>query len=446
MPQFILFLPFFACVFSLVVHFKLAPRASAFKEFFALYLATAVFLFAQTTRNLPGIPPYLLVWSTLLAMLSAPATIPMLIIFFQKVRDNQHRPHPFMMLWMIIPVLLFFIGLICYYLADATLVEFLQDPMRERGFEIVAGRGNTALELYYMVLRVVFRWVMIIEIAVFAIYIIVVAIKEKYNLRNAFLFYFKGQPILLSGLLGLYAVPAYLLIIARILFFTPLLHRPVLSLALDVTLAAFIVEFAYVALFSSKKTVLHQEMSSAMRYNYNHKNKAVIVESMLDSLLDDAEEDALRRIQEKITEDLQLELFRSKEPSQQRSDVIERVFSAVSQSWDEENLLPRFQQLMRDEQLFLQPRLSLDDVADRLGTNKFYVSKLVNNAYNLGFPELINTLRIDYAEQYILNNRDVKQEVIARECGFVSASSFNTTFKKITGLTPKVWIASRQPK
>ncbi len=351
-----------------------------------------------------------------------------------------------MMLCMIIPVLLFFTGLICYYLADESLVEFLLEPMRERGFEVVAGRGNPALELYYMVSRVMFRWVMMIEIAVFTIYIIVVAIKEKYNLRNAFLFYFKGQPILLSGLLVLYAVPAYLFIIARILFFTPLLHRPVLSLALDVTLAAFIVEFAYVALFSSKKTIIHQEMSSAMRYNYNWKNKAVIVESMLDSLLDDAEEDALRRIQEKITEDLQLELFRTEEPSQQRSDVVERVFSAVSQSWDEENLLPRFQQLMRDEQLFLQPRLSLDDVADRLGTNKFYVSKLVNNAYNLGFPELINTLRIDYAEQYILNNRDVKQEVIARECGFVSASSFNTTFKKITGLTPKVWIASRQPK
>ena len=82
--------------------------------------------------------------------------------------------------------------------------------------------------------------------------------------------------------------------------------------------------------------------------------------------------------------------------------------------------------------------------ADKLGTNKFYVSKLVNNAYNLGFPELINILRVDYAEQYILNHRDAKQEEIARECGFLSASSFNTTFKKVTGMTPKVWIASQK--
>ena len=67
---------------------------------------------------------------------------------------------------------------------------------------------------------------------------------------------------------------------------------------------------------------------------------------------------------------------------------------------------------------------------------------MVNNTYNLGFPELINTLRVDYAEQYILAHQNAKQEEIAAECGFLSASSFNTTFKKVTGITPKVWIAS----
>jgi len=97
---------------------------------------------------------------------------------------------------------------------------------------------------------------------------------------------------------------------------------------------------------------------------------------------------------------------------------------------------------MMDEQLFLQPKLTLDDVADRLCSNKTYVSRMVNNAYNLGFPELINTLRVDYAEQYILSHREAKQDQIAENCGFLSASSFNTIFKKVTGMTPKVWIAS----
>ena len=101
-----------------------------------------------------------------------------------------------------------------------------------------------------------------------------------------------------------------------------------------------------------------------------------------------------------------------------------------------------FQKLMMEEKLFLQPSLTLQEVAERLGTNKTFVSKLVNNAYNVGFPELINTLRVDYAEQYILANRDAKQTEIAEKCGFLSASSFNNIFKKVTGMTPSIWKAS----
>ena len=95
---------------------------------------------------------------------------------------------------------------------------------------------------------------------------------------------------------------------------------------------------------------------------------------------------------------------------------------------------------MVEEKLFLYPRLSLGDVAERLNSNKTYVSKLVNNSFNLGFPELINTMRVDYAEQYIINNRHARQNEIAEACGFLSASTFNNTFKKVTGMTPKVWI------
>ena len=87
---------------------------------------------------------------------------------------------------------------------------------------------------------------------------------------------------------------------------------------------------------------------------------------------------------------------------------------------------------------------TMGDVAERLHSNKTYVSKLVNDTYNLGFPELINTLRVDYAEQYIMSHRNAKQTQIASECGFLSASAFNNTFKRITGMTPKMWIAAHQ--
>ncbi len=106
--------------------------------------------------------------------------------------------------------------------------------------------------------------------------------------------------------------------------------------------------------------------------------------------------------------------------------------------WDE--LLSRFQTLMVDEQLFLRPRLTIEEVAKMLNTNKTYVSRMVNENYNTTFPEVVNNLRVDYAEQYLLDHRHARQEEIALACGFVSASSFNTIFKKITGMPPRQWV------
>jgi YesN/AraC family two-component response regulator len=160
-------------------------------------------------------------------------------------------------------------------------------------------------------------------------------------------------------------------------------------------------------------------------------------------LLEDAEEEALLHIQAKIGENLHVEEIKGEDVITEPARA-EHLFSTVAKSWEEDELFKRFQHLMVEEKIFLQPKLTLNDVADMLESNTTYISKMVNNAYNLGFPELVNTLRIDYAEQYILNHKGAKQDEIATRCGFLSASSFNTIFKRITGVTPKIWVASAE--
>lgn len=110
---------------------------------------------------------------------------------------------------------------------------------------------------------------------------------------------------------------------------------------------------------------------------------------------------------------------------------------------DEEKLRIRFEDLIVTEQLFLKQGIRISDIATMLETNRTYVSRLVNNTYNMSFSDYINTLRIDYAEQYLMHNRDAKQSDIATACGFPNASAFNNVFKKITGVTPKIWLATR---
>ncbi|MCR5017831.1 MAG: helix-turn-helix domain-containing protein [Bacteroidales bacterium] len=121
------------------------------------------------------------------------------------------------------------------------------------------------------------------------------------------------------------------------------------------------------------------------------------------------------------------------------SSSAEQLFATLAGTWDEENLLARFQKLLVKDKLFLQPGLSIVEIAEKLHSNKTYVSKLVNSTYHMGFPELLNALRIDYAEHYIINHPGAKQNEIAEACGFLNASAFNSIFKKMKGVTPRAW-------
>ena len=98
-----------------------------------------------------------------------------------------------------------------------------------------------------------------------------------------------------------------------------------------------------------------------------------------------------------------------------------------------------FEKLVLGEELFLKRDVSLQKVADALEVMRDELSEYIESTYGMSFSSYINMLRIDYAEQFILNHDDVTQKEIAACCGFSSASSFNTAFTRMTGVTPKIW-------
>ncbi len=110
---------------------------------------------------------------------------------------------------------------------------------------------------------------------------------------------------------------------------------------------------------------------------------------------------------------------------------------------EESRLRMKFEDLMFSEQPFLRQGIKMSDIAAMLETNRTYISRLVNSSYGMSFTDYVNTLRIDYAKQYLLENRNARQSDIAAACGFPNAPSFNSIFKKATGMTPKIWLATR---
>lgn len=97
-----------------------------------------------------------------------------------------------------------------------------------------------------------------------------------------------------------------------------------------------------------------------------------------------------------------------------------------------------FQRLVIEHSAFLEPHLTVTEVARRLQTNKTYVSKLVNELYGMPFPDLINTLRIRHAQAYREEHPGARQQELAAACGFSSVSFFNRVYKKVTGVPPGI--------
>jgi AraC-like DNA-binding protein len=92
---------------------------------------------------------------------------------------------------------------------------------------------------------------------------------------------------------------------------------------------------------------------------------------------------------------------------------------------------------MQRQELFLNPHLTINDVAQSLGTNRTYLSNFLNNTLNITFFDYINRCRIEYAENLLTSpdNHDTL-DVIAEKSGFNSLSTFRRAFVKEYNMTP----------
>lgn len=104
-----------------------------------------------------------------------------------------------------------------------------------------------------------------------------------------------------------------------------------------------------------------------------------------------------------------------------------------------ESIAAHLEACMTEKKLYLNPRLTLQDAATEIGTNRTYLSNYLNNVLNMTFYEYINNYRVSEA-CIIIDSADAESRKtmfeIAEMSGFNSISTFNRAFAKVTGLTP----------
>jgi len=93
---------------------------------------------------------------------------------------------------------------------------------------------------------------------------------------------------------------------------------------------------------------------------------------------------------------------------------------------------------METRRPWLDPDLTLEQLALQLKLRPKLLSQAINDGLGQNFFEFINTYRVKEAKRLLTNPVDRKITVleVLYQVGFNSKSSFNTVFKKQTGLTP----------
>ena len=91
-------------------------------------------------------------------------------------------------------------------------------------------------------------------------------------------------------------------------------------------------------------------------------------------------------------------------------------------------------------QVYLEPNLTVASLAQRIGTNRTYLSNYFSQVLNITFYDYINQLRITRRSIPMMQKHpEFTIDYIAEQSGFNSAQTFRRAFRKLTGVGPNLY-------
>jgi len=106
------------------------------------------------------------------------------------------------------------------------------------------------------------------------------------------------------------------------------------------------------------------------------------------------------------------------------------------------SLKDQLAQLMHREKVYLEADLGLPSLALRMNLSSHELSYLLNEGFGKNFFQFVNEYRIEEAKRLLLSpqHHHLNMLGVAYEAGFSSKTTFNTTFKRLVGLSPSQFV------
>ena len=127
------------------------------------------------------------------------------------------------------------------------------------------------------------------------------------------------------------------------------------------------------------------------------------------------------------------------EKHEQAADAFDEE-SLMAISSDEQAIIDKLDEVMREKQLFKLSYLKITDIHPLLGVSRLILTNAIAKSEYGSFYNMVNTYRLRYAMDLMRRMADFKLQDISIEAGFSSQSQFNQFFKESTGRTPTKWL------
>lgn len=140
---------------------------------------------------------------------------------------------------------------------------------------------------------------------------------------------------------------------------------------------------------------------------------------------------------------LALGYYSIKKPEVFTIPVIKREQIIINKNDSElDEIAEKVVNIMQNEKPYLDPKLTLSKLAEKLDISSHLLSKVINESFNKNFFHFVNDYRVEEFKKLVQNNHDKNYTLlaIAYDSGFNSKTTFNSAFKKITNLTPKEFL------
>jgi len=106
-------------------------------------------------------------------------------------------------------------------------------------------------------------------------------------------------------------------------------------------------------------------------------------------------------------------------------------------------LMAQLQELMEETKLYLNPKITREQLAKEANLNIKTLSSILNQHHGQSFNDFINSYRIEEVKIQLHSQKLLKQTItgIAFGAGFNSQATFQRVFKNTVGMSPKVYLS-----